>query len=85
MGCGCSCSKPKETALSDEQKQILGALEKCATPCAGKDIAAATGIDAKAVSCKVTALKNKGLIDSPERCKYAITAEGRSALKKGCC
>ncbi|MBU0680516.1 MAG: MarR family transcriptional regulator [Proteobacteria bacterium] len=49
-------------------------------PAAGKEIAAAVGMESKAVSCKLTGLKNKGYIDSPVRCKYAITAEGKAAL-----
>lgn len=75
MTCGKTC------ALNDDYKKILDALAKSATPKAGKEIAAATGIEAKAVSCKMTALKKKGMVDSPERCKYAITAAGHEALK----
>jgi predicted transcriptional regulator len=74
----CACGK---STLSEEQKQILAALDKSKDPCGSKEIASATGIDAKAVGCKVTALKKKGLVDSPEKCKYALTDEGRSALK----
>lgn len=87
MGCGCSCSKTKDTAcapdaaLNAEQKQVLAAIEKIAAPCGSKEIVAETGLDAKAVSAKVAELKKKGLVDSPVRCKYGITAEGRSALK----
>ncbi len=76
MGCGC-----KTNALSDEQKQVLEAMEKCEGPCASKDIAAATGLESKQVSCRITALKKKGYVDSPVRCKYAITDEGKVALK----
>ncbi|MDR0477980.1 MAG: winged helix-turn-helix domain-containing protein [Desulfobulbaceae bacterium] len=68
-------------ALNNDYKKILSALEKSKEPKAGKEIAAATGIEAKAVSCKMTALKKKGMVDSPERCKYAITVAGRDALK----
>ena len=76
MGCGC-----KKSALSDEQKQVLGAMDKCDGPCASKDIAAATGLETKQVSCRITALKKKGYVDSPVRCKYQITSEGKTALK----
>lgn len=76
MGCGC-----QKSALSDEQKQVLEAMGNCDGPCASKDIAAATGLEAKQVSCRITALKKKGYVDSPVRCKYAITSEGKSALK----
>jgi len=76
MGCGC-----KKGALSDEQKQVLEAMEKCDAPCASKDIAAATGLESKQVSCRITALKKKGYVGSPVRCKYEITNEGKTALK----
>jgi predicted transcriptional regulator len=76
MSCGCGVS-----ALSEEQKQILEAMADRPEPCGAKDIAAATGLEAKAISCRITAMKKKGLIDSPVRCKYAITDDGRFALK----
>ena len=76
MGCGCGSK-----CLTDEQKTVLAAMAECDGPCASKDIAAATGLDAKSVSCKITSLKKNGYVDSPERCKYGITEEGRSALK----
>jgi Fe2+ or Zn2+ uptake regulation protein len=76
MACG-----TKKGALSDEQKQVLEAMNKCDGPCASKDIAAATGLETKQVSCRITALKKKGYVDSPARCKYGITSEGKTALK----
>ncbi len=76
MGCG-----TKSTELTDEQKLILEAMDKCDGPCASKDIAAATGLEAKKVSSRITALKKKGYVDSPVRCKYAITVDGKGALK----
>ena len=63
-----------------EAKQILEALAKCDKPCGNKDIAEATGIDKKVISKEIAALKKKGLVDSPVRCKYGITDDGRSAL-----
>lgn len=76
MACG-----TKKGALSDEQKQVLEAMNKCDGPCASKDIAAATGLETKQVSCRITALKKKGYVDSPVRCKYGITSDGKTALK----
>ena len=76
MACG-----TKKGELSDEQKQVLEAMNKCDGPCASKDIAAATGLEAKQVSCRITALKKKGYVDSPVRCKYAITGDGKNVLK----
>ncbi len=66
--------------MSDESKKVLEALAKCGTPCGAKDIAKATGLDKKVVSGQITALKKKGLVDSPVRCKYGITPEGKSSL-----
>ncbi len=70
----------KKGGLSDEQKQVLEAMNKCDGPCASKDIAAATGLETKQVSCRITALKKKGYVESPVRCKYGITSEGKTAL-----
>jgi len=77
-GCGSKCASEKTTA---ESNQVLAALAKCEGPCASKDIAEATGLDKKVVSSRIIALKKKGLVDSPVRCKYGITAEGKSSLK----
>lgn len=76
MACGC-----KKGSLTDDQKQVLEAMAKCNGPCASKDIASATGLDAKEVSCRITALKKKGYVDSPARCRYEITSEGKTAIK----
>ena len=79
MGCStkkCGC----KSKLTDEQKKILTTMASQSDPCACKEIAAASGMDSKSVSCKLTALKNKGYVDSPARCKYAITETGRAAL-----
>lgn len=80
-GCGCGCKSEKKPVLNDDQKAILEAIGNSTEPCAGKEVAAAVGMEAKSVSCKITALKKKGYVDSPVRCKYAITDEGREALK----
>jgi len=76
MGCGCA-----KKGLTEEQKKVLQAVAESAGACAAKDIAAATGLDAKVVSCRITDLKKKGYVDSPERCRYGITEEGRSAMQ----
>jgi len=78
MGCGCGCAKK---TLTDEQQKVLQAMADCDGPCAAKDIAAATGLDAKMISSWITDFKKKGYVDSPVRCKYGITAEGRTAMK----
>lgn len=76
MACKCG----KNEGLSEEQKVILSTIAEINGPCACKDIAEKAGMESKAVSCKLTSLKNKGYIDSPARCKYAITAAGKAAL-----
>jgi predicted transcriptional regulator len=78
-GCGCACSSNANT-LSDEHKQILAAMEKCGGPCGTKDIAAATGYEAKSLSARIAELKKQGYVDSPVRCKYGITDQGRTVL-----
>lgn len=79
MGCATKkCGSKNE--LTPEQKKILGAIATQDAPCACKEIAAASGMDSKSVSCKLTALKNKGYVESPVRCKYAITDAGRAAI-----
>ncbi|EKD33930.1 MAG: hypothetical protein ACD_75C02537G0003 [uncultured bacterium] len=78
-GCGCGCAtKTKEAG--DESRKILEALAGCGRPCGSKDIAEATGLDKKVVSDQIAALKKKGLVDSPVRCKFGITAEGKATL-----
>jgi len=66
--------------LTTEQKQILEALTNTDEPCGNKDLAEATGLDKKVISNKIAAMKKAGLVDSPVRCKYGVTAEGRKAI-----
>ena len=76
----CASKKCGTRKLSDKQKAVLEALAKCDQACGSKDIAAATNLEPKQVSCQITALKKKGYVESPASCKYTITADGRSAL-----
>lgn len=66
--------------LTTEQKQILKALAHADKPCGNKDLVEATGLDKKIISNKVTAMKKAGLVDSPARCKYGVTAAGIKAI-----
>jgi Fe2+ or Zn2+ uptake regulation protein/predicted transcriptional regulator len=66
--------------LNDRQREVLEALAKCKEACGSKDIAAATSLEPKQISCQITALKKKGYVASPARCKYEITKDGKSAL-----
>jgi len=75
-----ACASCKTKELSDTQRQVLEALAKSSEACGSKDLAAATGLESKQVSCQITALKNKGFVSSPARCKYEITEEGKGQL-----
>ncbi len=77
MACKSKCGTK---GLSDKQRAVLEAMAKCKEACGSKDIAAATGLEAKQVSCQITALKKKGFVESPVRCKYSITGDGKSAI-----
>ena len=74
------CTAGESAALNDQQRQVLEALAKTPEACGSKEIAAATGLDAKQVSSQITVLKNKGFIASPSRCKYALTEQGKGIL-----
>lgn len=74
------CKACENNSLSDSQRNVLEALAKTSDPCGSKELAEATGLEAKQVSCQITALKNKGYVASPVRCKYAITEQGKNAL-----
>jgi predicted transcriptional regulator len=74
MGCKCGSK-----GLTEEQKKILKAMAEMGE-CASKDIAEATGIPGKSVSCRLTSLKKKGYIESPKRCRYVITDTGREQI-----
>ena len=60
----------------------MSALAGMDSPAGGKEIAEASGLDAEAVSSKIKGLKTKGFVDSPVRCKYAITTSGKAELGK---
>lgn len=66
--------------VAGDTKQILEAIAKIGKPCGTKDVAEATGIDKKVVTKEITALKKKGFLDSPVRCKHGITEEGKALL-----
>ncbi len=80
MACKSKCGTK---GLSDNQREVLEALQNAPDDiCGSKDIAAATSLEAKQVSCQITALKKKGFVESPVRCKYSITENGKEALAK---
>lgn len=75
-----ACTTGSPASLSDAQRQVLEALAQNAEACGSKELAAATGLESKQISCQLTALKNKGYVSSPARCKYEITTTGKDAL-----
>jgi Fe2+ or Zn2+ uptake regulation protein len=66
--------------LNERQREVLKVLNGCCGTCSGRDIATAISLEPEKVSCQLTALKKKGLIASPARCRYEITAAGREVL-----
>jgi Mn-dependent DtxR family transcriptional regulator len=60
-----------------EEKKVLKALKEINGPATNKQIATAAGLEGKAVTATVKALKEAGHVDSPARCKYGLTASGK--------
>jgi Fe2+ or Zn2+ uptake regulation protein len=77
---GCSKKSCKKRTLSERQRKVLEVLAQSNDVCANKDIASQTTLEPKQISCQLTALKKKGFVTSPVRCKYEITEAGKAAL-----
>lgn len=75
-----SGSKTTEKPLTDEQLRILKAMAAADGPCGSKDLSAATGLESKVISSRIAALKKNGLVESPVRCKYSVTEDGKNAI-----
>ncbi len=77
--------EPQVTAkagkVDAQAKKVLQALSQEGGPWANKQIAEKAGLDTKAVSSAMSKLKKQGLVESPVRCKYAITQAGLAELK----
>ncbi|MDR0771315.1 MAG: transcriptional regulator [Burkholderiales bacterium] len=54
----------------DNEAKILNLMKKAGTPVSAGDIEKASGLDRKEVDKAFKALKTKGLITSPVRCKW---------------
>jgi predicted transcriptional regulator len=67
--------------VSDIQKKVMSALAGGDAPMANKQIANASGLESKDVSAAIKTLKKDGLVESPARCKYSLTSDGKTALK----
>ncbi len=70
----------KTDVLSSEEKTVLSALAGVKLPVGTKDIVSEAKIESKLVSNIIKKLKAKGFIESPVRCKYAITEKGRQLV-----
>ncbi|MCB2226432.1 MAG: helix-turn-helix domain-containing protein [Desulfarculaceae bacterium] len=66
---------------SVDDKKVLKALSGAKEPMSNKQVAESAGLESKQVSGTMSALKKEGLVESPVRCKYSITAAGKKALK----
>ena len=76
----CKTKSGNCAGLTENHEKILSALAGMSGPSASKEIATASGLESKSMSCQLKSLKNKGYIASPARCKYAITEAGKAAM-----
>jgi predicted transcriptional regulator len=54
-----------------EKEAVLKAMKEAGKPVRPGDVAKALGIETKAVSKAISALKKEGKVHSPKRCYYA--------------
>ena len=73
-----TCKAKHKTGLDADQKKVLKALKGMDKPAAPKQVAEETGLESKAVSAAMKGLKAEGFVESPVRCKWAITDAGKS-------
>ncbi len=67
--------------MEDMNKAILKALAEMGRAATSKEIAEKLGVPTSKVSCRLAPLKRKGLIESPEKGKWAITEEGKKVAE----
>ncbi len=67
--------------IDETQQRVMEALSRIGKPAGNKEIARTSGLDGKVVTKAIKALKTKGWVDSPVRCKYAVTESGKSEIK----
>jgi predicted transcriptional regulator len=66
--------------LTEEQKQILAALNTFTNPAGCKEIGEAAGMPWRSVMGKLRALREEKLVISPVKSKYIITEKGRETI-----
>jgi len=74
-----TASKIIAAKLNERQRKVLLALNGRSCACS-RDIAAVSALEPAQVSCQLTALKKRGLVASPARCQYELTAAGKELL-----
>ncbi len=62
--------------LTEEQRKILNALTNLAVPSGCKAIGEAADIPWRTVMARLRGLKGNGLVETPEKGKYIISAKG---------
>lgn len=67
--------------LDDLDKMILRVLAEVDTPLTAREIASKINIDVRKIVAKLRKLRNRGLIEVPEKGRYKITDEGRNIIK----
>mgnify|MGYP000164962764 CR=1 FL=1 len=67
--------------LDNLDKMILRVLAEVDTPLTAREIASKINIDVRKIVAKLRKLRNRGLIEVPEKGRYKITDEGRSIIK----
>jgi len=67
--------------LDNLDKMILRVLAEVDTPLTAREIASKINIDVRKIVAKLRKLRNRGLIEVPEKGRYKITDEGRNIIK----
>ncbi len=68
--------------LDEIDKSILKVLACSETPLTARDIASKINVDVRKIAAKLRKLRNRGLIEVPERGRYKITEEGKKLIKE---
>lgn len=69
--------KKVDSKIDSNAGEILKTLADSDVPLRSAEIAKAAGMETGEVSSRIKILKKQGLIESPVRCKYSITDEGK--------
>ena len=64
----------------DMNAEILKALKKLGKPAKSKEIAEVIGVPSSKVSCRMSPLAKKGLVQKVDKGLYALTPEGEKQV-----